>query len=61
MFGSMRCSVVQQFLSVCALLRDAENLNVVFSQCHLLHAVGSPAPVDLGEEQPHGWVERVRL
>ena len=52
---------MEQLLSVRALLGNVEDVNVVLCQSHLLHAVGWPRLVELGQQQAHGRKERVRL
>ena len=61
LLGSMGCSIVEQFLSVEALLGNIEDVYVVLSQSHLFHPVRWSDPVQLGEEKPHGRVEGVSL
>ena len=52
---------MEQFLSVCALFRDVEYVDVVFGQGHLLEAVRRTSSVDVGEQETHRRVERVFL
>ena len=57
----LRGPIVEQFLSVCALFRDVEDVDVVFGQGHLLEAVRRTSSVDVGEQETHRRVERVFL
>ena len=57
----LRGPIVEQFLSVCALFRDVEYVDVVFGQGHLLEAVCRTSSVDVGEQETHRRVERVFL
>ena len=52
---------MEQLLSVRALLGNVEDVDVVLCQSHLLHAVGWPCLVQLGQQEAHGRKERVRL
>ena len=52
---------MKELLCVGALLGDVEDLDVVLGQRDLLHAVGRPVSVPVGQQEPHRREERVRL
>lgn len=52
---------MEQFLCICALFGNTEDLNVVFSQCNFFQTISWTTTINMWEEKTHGWVESVFL